>query len=75
MEVDTHLGCTMSGLTADTRTTIDHAPVTTQNHNFTYDEKIEAERATWAMCDLTLRVKVGVRKRGGYAHLRHKLAK
>ncbi|KAF8529732.1 nucleophile aminohydrolase [Hysterangium stoloniferum] len=44
MEIDTHLGCTMSGLTADARTMIDHARVTSQNHAFTYDEKIKVDR-------------------------------
>ncbi|KAH9019101.1 nucleophile aminohydrolase [Lactarius hengduanensis] len=40
MEIDTHLGCAMSGLTADARTI---------NHAFTYDERIKA------VCDLALR--------------------
>jgi len=39
MEIDSHLGCAMSGLTADARTMIDHARVTAQSHSFTYDEK------------------------------------
>ncbi len=30
MEIDSHMGCTMSGLTADARTLIDHARVETQ---------------------------------------------
>ena len=30
MEIDTHLGCAMSGLTADARTMIEHARVTSQ---------------------------------------------
>ncbi|KAF8753759.1 proteasome subunit [Rhizoctonia solani] len=30
MEIDTHLGCAMSGLTADARTMIDHARLTSQ---------------------------------------------
>jgi 20S proteasome subunit alpha 5 len=55
MEIDSHLGCAMSGLTADARTMIDHARVTAQNHNFTYDEKIKVESATQAVCDLALR--------------------
>ncbi|KAI9459694.1 proteasome subunit alpha type 5 [Lactarius psammicola] len=41
MEIDTHLGCAMSGLTADARTIVDHARVTAQNHAFTYDERIK----------------------------------
>ncbi|KAF5368249.1 hypothetical protein D9757_008430 [Collybiopsis confluens] len=55
MEIDTHLGCAMSGLTADARTMIDHARVTAQNHSFTYDEKIKVESVTQAVCDLALR--------------------
>jgi len=55
MEIDSHLGCAMSGLTADARTMIDHARVTAQNHTFTYDEKIKVESATQAVCDLALR--------------------
>jgi 20S proteasome subunit alpha 5 len=30
MEIDSHLGCAMSGLTADSRTMIDHARVEAQ---------------------------------------------
>ncbi|KAF8920003.1 proteasome subunit alpha type 5 [Mucidula mucida] len=55
MEIDSHLGCAMSGLTADARTMIDHARVTAQNHAFTYDEKIKVESVTQAVCDLALR--------------------
>jgi len=55
MEIDSHLGCAMSGLTADARTMIDHARVTAQNHNFTYDEQIKVESVTQAVCDLALR--------------------
>jgi len=55
MEIDHHLGCAMSGLTADARTMIDHARVTSQNHNFTYDEPIKVESVTQAVCDLALR--------------------
>ncbi|EJD54376.1 20S proteasome subunit [Auricularia subglabra TFB-10046 SS5] len=55
VEIDKHLGCAMSGLTADARTMIDHARVTSQNHAFTYDEKIKVESVTQAVCDLALR--------------------
>ncbi|OCH90564.1 proteasome subunit alpha type 5 [Obba rivulosa] len=55
MEIDAHLGCAMSGLTADARTMVDHARVTAQNHAFTYDERIRIESATQAVCDLALR--------------------
>lgn len=55
MEIDTHIGCAMSGLTADARTLIDHARVETQGHRFTYDEPMGAEACTQALCDLALR--------------------
>ncbi|KAJ1486181.1 nucleophile aminohydrolase [Baffinella frigidus] len=32
MELDAHIGCAMSGLTADARTLVDKARVETQNH-------------------------------------------
>lgn len=60
MEIDAHLGCAMSGLTADARTMIDHARVTAQNHTFTYDEPIKVESVTQAVCDLALRFGEGV---------------
>src|SRR3984957_1833329 len=55
MEIDSHLGCAMSGLTADARTMIDHARVTAQNHAFVYDERIKVESATQDVCDLALK--------------------
>ncbi|RHZ84481.1 hypothetical protein Glove_81g61 [Diversispora epigaea] len=55
MEIDSHLGCAMSGLVADSRTMIDHARVEAQNHTFTYEEKIKVESVTQAICDLALR--------------------
>ena len=55
MEVDKHIGCAMSGLTADARTMVDHARVTSQMHDFTYDEPIGVESCTQAVCDLALR--------------------
>jgi 20S proteasome subunit alpha 5 len=55
MEIDAHIGCAMSGLTADARTMVDHARVTSQMHGFTYDEKIGVESCTQAVCDLALR--------------------
>ena len=55
MEIDTHLGCAMSGLTADARTMVDHARVTSLNHAFTFDEPIKVESVPQAVCDLALR--------------------
>ncbi|KAI8978607.1 nucleophile aminohydrolase [Pilobolus umbonatus] len=55
MEIDTHLGCAVSGMTADARTMIEHARVAAQNHRFTYDEPIKVESVTQSVCDLALR--------------------
>ncbi|CEQ39502.1 SPOSA6832_01027, partial [Sporobolomyces salmonicolor] len=55
MEIDRHIGCAMSGLTADARTMVEHARVTSQNHVFTYDEPIKVESVTQAVSDLALR--------------------
>ncbi|KDE08879.1 proteasome subunit alpha type-5 [Microbotryum lychnidis-dioicae p1A1 Lamole] len=55
MEIDAHIGCAMSGLTADARTMVEHARVTAQNHSFTYDEPIKVESITQTICDLALR--------------------
>jgi 20S proteasome alpha/beta subunit len=55
MEIDNHIGCAMSGLTADARTMVEHARVTAQNHAFTYNEPIKVESVTQAVCDLALR--------------------
>jgi len=54
-EIDHHIGCAMSGLTADARTLIDHARVDAQNYRFTYDEPIQVESLTQGVCDLALR--------------------
>jgi len=55
LEIDSHIGCAMSGLNADARTMIDHARVQAQNHTFVYDEPIKVESITQAICDLALR--------------------
>jgi len=55
VEIDSHVACAMSGLTADARTLIDHARVDAQNYRFTYDEPIAVESLTQSICDLALR--------------------
>merc|ERR1711959_337122 len=55
MEVDDHVGCAMSGLTADARTLIDRARVECQNHRFTYNEPMAVESITQSLCDVALR--------------------
>jgi 20S proteasome subunit alpha 5 len=54
MELDSHIGCAMSGLTADARTLVDKARVETQNHRFTFDEPMSTESCTQAICDYAL---------------------
>lgn len=54
LEIDTHMGCAMSGLTADARTLIDHARVEAQNHWFTYNERMPVESNVHSIADLAL---------------------
>lgn len=54
MEIDSHIGCAMSGLTADARTLIEHARSETQNHFFTFNEPMPAESCTLSLCDKCL---------------------
>jgi len=54
LEIDTHMGCAMSGLTADARTLVDHARVEAQAHWFTYDEGMPVESNVHAIADLAL---------------------
>lgn len=55
MEIDSHIGCAVSGLTADARTMVEHARMTGQMHRFTYDEGLKVESVTQSVCDLALR--------------------
>lgn len=55
VEIDSHIGCAMSGLTADARSMIDHARVSSLTHNLYYDEEIQVESLTQSVCDLALR--------------------
>jgi|EP00927_Polykrikos_kofoidii_P062093 20S proteasome subunit alpha 5 len=54
MEIDEHMGCAMSGLTADARTLVDHARVEAQAHWFTYNERMPVESNVHAIADLAL---------------------
>lgn len=54
LEIDEHMGCAMSGLTADARTLVDHARVEAQNHWFTYNERMPVESNVHAISDLAL---------------------
>eukprot|EP00761_Pharyngomonas_kirbyi_P011866 gb/GECH01011892.1/.p1 GENE.gb/GECH01011892.1/~~gb/GECH01011892.1/.p1 ORF type:complete len:246 (+),score=74.36 gb/GECH01011892.1/:1-738(+) len=62
MEVDRHIACAMSGLTADARTMIEHARVESQNHHFTYNEHMSVESCTQSVCDLALQFGEGRKK-------------
>merc|ERR1719181_1741430 len=53
-EIDSHLGCAMSGLIADARTLVDHARNEAQNHWFTYNEKISVESCVTSISELAL---------------------
>ncbi|PNW70545.1 hypothetical protein CHLRE_17g724350v5 [Chlamydomonas reinhardtii] len=55
MEIDEHMACAMSGLTADAKTLIDHARADTQQHRFSYNEPMPIESTTQSLCDLALR--------------------
>lgn len=55
VEIDKHLGCAMSGLTADARTMVEHARTETLSHDLQYNEPIRVESVTQAVCDLALR--------------------
>merc|ERR1712070_857510 len=54
LEIDSHIGCAMSGLIADARTLVDHARIEAQNHRFTYNEPMRTEALAQAVCDLAM---------------------
>jgi len=62
LEIDSHMGCAMSGLTADARTLVDHARVEAQNHWFTYNERMPVESNVHSISDLALDFSVTDRK-------------
>ncbi|CCK72413.1 proteasome core particle subunit alpha 5 KNAG_0K00450 [Huiozyma naganishii CBS 8797] len=55
VEIDRHIGCAMSGLTADARSMIEHARTSAITHDLYYDENIKVESLTQSVCDLALR--------------------
>ncbi|SCU79418.1 LADA_0B00518g1_1 [Lachancea dasiensis] len=55
VEIERHVGCAMSGLTADARSMIEHARVSAVTHDLYYDENISIESLTQSICDLALR--------------------
>jgi len=54
LEIDSHIFCAMSGLTADARTLTDHARVEAQSHIFTYNEQISVESLVNSISDMAL---------------------
>lgn len=54
LQIDSHIGCAMSGLSSDARTLVEHARIETQNHRFTYDEQMPVEACVHAVADLAL---------------------
>merc|ERR1711972_81095 len=54
LEIDEHMGCAMSGLTADARTLVDHARVEAQAHWFTYNERMPVESNVNSVADMAL---------------------
>lgn len=49
-----HLGCAVSGLIADSRTMVERARAESQNHWFTYDEKMSVESVAQAVSNLAI---------------------
>ena len=54
VEIDTHIACAFSGLAADSKTLIDRARVESQNHWFTYDERMPVESVAQAVSNLAI---------------------
>jgi len=54
-EVDKHIGLASSGLTADSKTLIDRARLESQNHWFTYNEKMSVESVAQAVSNLAIK--------------------
>lgn len=54
-EIDAHVGCAVSGLTADARMLVEHARVEAQQHHFVYNERMKTESITQAISDLSLK--------------------
>jgi 20S proteasome subunit alpha 5 len=54
LQIDTHVGCAMSGLSSDARTLVEHARVECQNHSFTFAEQMPIEACVHSVADLAL---------------------
>eukprot|EP00049_Salpingoeca_infusionum_P017469 m.353086 g.353086 ORF g.353086 m.353086 type:complete len:248 (+) comp16679_c0_seq1:44-787(+) len=64
-EIDSHIACAMSGLTADARTLIERARVDSQSYWFTYNEPMSVESVTQAVCNLAMQFGEGADSEAG----------
>lgn len=53
-EIDSHIGCAMSGILADARTLVDHARSEAQSHRFVFTEPMRTQSVAQMVCDLAL---------------------
>ncbi len=53
-EIDAHVGCAVSGLTADAWTMVEHGRAECQNHYFTYNEPMPVLSCTSSLCELAM---------------------
>ena len=53
MEIDSHVACAVSGLTADAQSMVEHGRVQAQNHFFTYNESMLVRSLTQSLCALS----------------------
>ena len=53
MEIDSHVACAVSGLTADAQSMVEHGRVQAQNHYFTYNESMPVQSLTQSLCALS----------------------
>ena len=53
-EIDSHIGCAMSGILADARTLVDHARSESQSHRFVFNEPIRTQSVAQSVCDRAL---------------------
>ncbi|UYV62443.1 PSMA5 [Cordylochernes scorpioides] len=54
VEIDSHIGCAVSGLMADSRTMMDRARLEAQNHRFLYNEPMQVESVAQAVSNLAI---------------------
>ncbi|CAG0914671.1 unnamed protein product [Notodromas monacha] len=54
VEIDKHIGCAVSGLTADARTMIEEARLVAQNHWFVYNENMTVESVAQSVSNLAI---------------------